>query len=228
MLSWFSLSVYAVLFLSQVNNILKISSFLGGAWIFIWKFVNVDFVTNLSRLQNAYTFKVKSVKLMLIIMSCIFLSVVLASALHPLFGYLWNWEEAVAGFAKEMYFISSDGRINTIIITLLQFFDLWLNFLYFITVIYMMAIFIHFHQEFKHLCSQLCKLIKSGDVYRVDSFSKWRKYFSIISVLVEDLNDNMKLYIYYTPFYSDVLASWEYYTIPQCPVTQLWAPSFGV
>ena len=65
-------------------------------------------------------------------------------------------------------------------------------------VIYMMAIFIHFHQEFKHQYNQLYKLIQSGGIYRADSFSKWRKYFSSISVLVEDLNDNMKLYILYT------------------------------
>ena len=155
-------------------------------------------MTNLSRLQNVQTFKVKSVKLMVLIMLCTFLSVMLASVLHPLFGYLLNWDEAVAGFAKELDFISANGRTNAIIITVLQFFDLWLNIFYYTTVIYMMAIFIHFHQEFKHLYNQLYKLIQSGGIYRADSFSKWRKYFSSISVLIEDLNDNMKLYIFYT------------------------------
>ena len=84
----------------------------------------------------------------------------------------WTGKKRWLDLQKKCILSQVMAVINTIIITLLQFFDLWLNILYFITVIYMMAIFIHFHQEFKHLCSQLCKLIKSGDVYRVDLILK--------------------------------------------------------
>ena len=181
----------------QVNNILKYSVPLGSAYIFLWTFSKTTFKSNLTKLKELNNYRIVSFKWNIIIFLCVVFCTTLVIYKHPFCNFVLYWDETVIQLsAQRLNFLFEDDVKNAVIITICLFFDLWLNIFVPISVIYIMAIFIHFIEEFKYLNKELTVLIKSTAIYKSSElFSKWKKTHAQTSLVMSYFNSNMKVYI---------------------------------
>ena len=135
--------------------------------------------------------------------------------------------------AQRLNFLFEDDVKNAVIITICLFFDLWLNIFVPISIIYIMAVFIHFIEEFKYLNKELTLSIRSTAVYKSsDLFSKWKKTHAQTSLVVSYFNSNMKVYINNTTFVACIgIMAVLYNTTVSCHGMSgavLWISKYGI
>ena len=170
---------------------------LGSAYLFLWTFSKTTFKLNLTKLKELNNYKIVSFKWNIIIFLCVVFCTTLVIYKHPFCNFVLYWDETVIQLsAQRLNFLFEDDVKNAVIITICLFFDLWLNIFVPISIIYIMAIFIHFIEEFKYLNKELTLLIRSTVIYKSSElFSKWKKAHAQTSLVMSFFNNNMKVYI---------------------------------
>ena len=170
---------------------------LGFAYLFLWTFSKTTFKSNLTKLKELNNYKIVSLKWNIIIFLFVVFCTTLAIYKHPFYYFVLYWDETVDKLSKHRpNFPFEDNVKNAVILTISLFFDLWLSIFVPISVIYIMAIFIHFIREFKYLNKELTALIESTAIYKSSEFfSKWKKTHAQTSLVMSYFNSNMKLYI---------------------------------
>ena len=74
----------------------------------------------------------------------------------------------------------------------------WLGSFTLLSLLFIALVEFHLIYEFKQLNKNLYQLIESSKIYEPGTFSTWTKLYGNIANLVEDLNENMKLYLGHT------------------------------